>query len=308
MSATIGGMLKVLSKISQKRWIVSISILAVVILAVGGSLWHSKIYFSPERRFWAAIDNGLKTSSVTKEVVREDPNSRQIQRNRYRLGADFSNQGQTLVTEKAVGGSSSTVATSTLATEDTSFVRYDKIETAEKNQNGQAFDFSNVTGLWAAQDDQSTQTSSKAQNLAESFIQLVPFGNLNGTDRAQIIRELKDQKAYDVNFDDVNDNDETGFTVYNVTLNTKAYVTILRDIFAKQGLPTLSALDPEQYDVGASIGLQISIDGSNIVRRIGFNGTEDYESYDAYGVTERITVPKNPLSAGELNSRLQAIQ
>lgn len=279
---------------------------SLVIAVVGGSLWYTNIFMSKERRFWTAIENGLKTTSTTKEIVSVSPAASQTHLSRLRLGAQAVVEGRSTIIQRTTQ-TTSTVVTSNLVTPSEGFVKYEKIETNEKSADGTDFDFSNVVGRWAAQDASDAESNAQASAFSESFVQLVPIANLNAKDRRDIMNLLKNQNAYEVDFTNTGEDSDNDLTVYDVTLNTRAYVAILREVFARQGLVDLPTLDPNGYDPTSQIPLQIAIDGGNAVRKIGFSD-DQYESYSDYGFTNSAVLPTETITYTELQSRLQAAQ
>ena len=299
-------MFEKISSLYTRKRVIWVVLAAIVIWIVGGSLWYTKVYMDKERRFWTAIENGLRTTSVTKEVSSTSASASQTQLSRMRLGPQAVVEGKTIVSQKG-SDNTSTVITSNLVTPTEGFIRYDKIETSEKNSSGNAFDFSQVIGQWASQDGAEQEDGAHAQAFAESFIQLIPIGNLDTKARKEVMKALKDQKAYELDLKNVEEDKDAHLTMYTVTLNTRNYVGILQDIFRRQGLAELSALDPQQYDAAGQITLKIGIDSGNTVRRVGFS-EEEYESYSGYGLTNEVALPKDTITYTELQTRLQAAQ
>ncbi|MDQ3093866.1 MAG: hypothetical protein M3Q70_01665 [bacterium] len=278
--------------------------LALIMWAVGGTLWYSNLYMNKERRFWAAIGNGLRTNSVVKEQIQDSPNGETTQLSRMSFGSNLYSAGKTKIYNRTSTTTNSTVITETLSTADKSYVRYNSIDTNEKREDGSDFKFDDVLGKWAVRSDEASTREQMKQQLAENFIQLVPFSQLSEKQASEFVAKLQATNAYTVDYNTVAEDSENKLTVYDVTVNAKPYVVALSDLFKQMGFGEVSALDASQYDDTSTIKIKVAIDGTNLVRKVAFSN-EDFETYRDYGAVIAANIPQDPLSFTDLQTRLQ---
>lgn len=287
----------------RKKTIFSALILCgAIIFVVAGVLAYTNLYMNKERRFWAAIENGLRTNSVTKEVVQDNPNGSSIQLSRMNFGPNTFVEGKTSVYNRTSTVTSTTIVTRTLTTKDASFVQYEDIQTNEKKDDDSAFDFTDVIGTWAKQD---TNEETGKEQLAENFIQLVPFASLDGQVAQDFVKKLREVNAYSVDFGATEEDSKNKLTVYSVTVNAKAYVSVLSEVMEASGFGQLPMLDESQYDATSTIKIKLAIDSANTVRKIAFSESE-FESYLDYGASFALQTPDTTISLLDLQTRLQS--
>ncbi|MDQ2973444.1 MAG: hypothetical protein M3Q79_03110 [bacterium] len=291
-------------KTRRKTIFTALVVLALIMWAVGGTLWYTNLYMNKERRFWAAIGNGLRTSSVVKEQIQDSPNGDTTQLSRMSFGSNLYSAGKTKIYNRTSTTTNSTVITETLLTAEKSFVRYNDIDTNEKKEDGSDFNFDDVLGKWAIRSDEAATPEQTKQQLAENFIQLVPFSHLNEKQASDFVARLRATNAYTVDYNTVAEDSDNDLTVYDVTVNAKPYVVILSDLFKEMGFGEVAALDASQYDETSTIKIKVAIDGSNLVRKVAFSN-EDFETYRDYGAVIAATIPQDPVSFTDLQTRLQ---
>lgn len=300
-------------RFSKKRVAKSLLIFGTLLLVISGSLAYTRLYMTPERRFWSAIENGLRTESVVKEVVTKNPNGTTITDSRLSFAPLVYSETKTATHQRIDTQTSSDVVTRTLTTPKDAFVRYDSINSNEKKPNGSKYDFSSIEGLWAKRDSSDYTETDLLERLSASYIQTVPFANLDLKESNQFIDKLKASGAYEVDFSQTAEDHDNDLTVYTVNLKAKAYVAVLQDMFKQLGLGESTNLDASQYDETSSIKLHIAINGANQVRKVAYpqSGKNDsnFETYRDYGAR----VPVNPdtqhaVSFSDLQTRMNSIQ
>ncbi len=312
---------------SNSRVANGLIILGLVIFGVAGYLWYSKIYNEPskktarinaqmEEKFWKTIENGLRTRSVTKETVTSNPNGGTTVRSRMIFEpADYVST-KTTTRQRKTTQVATNIETSTYETPTATYVKYDKIETNDKKADGSDFNFEKAVNVWARQADISAESDEAKQAQKEQFagnlIQLVPFAYLDKASAVELTNKLRAAGAYQIKFKE-SGKVEDGLTGYKVVLNAKAYVTVLSEILKKAGYGELASLDASQYDATSSLDIDIGIDGSNLVRRIGASnssrssngGNSDFEVYRDYGAMVSVPNVGSAIDFMDLQTRLQ---
>lgn len=295
----------IMLRLRRKTIFIWAASLGLILWVVGGTLWYTSLYMTPERRFWAAIGNSMRTTSVTKAVVQDTPNGETTQLNRMTFMPIAYADGKTKIYNRTSTQTSSTIVTRTLNTPTDSFVKYESIDTNEKTEEGSNFDFGNVIDKWASTGAEASAEAGPNQQFAESYIQLIPFANLDHAAAQDFVSKLRATDAYEVDYSLVEEDSENDLTVYSVTVNAKSYVTVLSEVFKKMGFGELAALDPTQYDATSTIKIKLALGGDNTVRKIAFSESQ-FESYQDYGAQVALETPKDPISYVDLQTRLQS--
>lgn len=300
-------------KMSKKRVASLLIVTGLVLGIVSASLWYTRLYWTKERRFWAAIENGLRTSSVVKEVITDNPNGESKINTRLTFTPLAYTETKTETHQRIDTQTSSDVVTRTLTTPKDAYVRYDSIRSNEKKPDGSSFDFSPINGVWAKRDSSDYSENDLKDRLSGAYIQTIPFANLDEATAQEMVGKLRATGAYEVDYQSAAEDHQNNLTVYNATLNARAYVSVLQEIYQKIGFGESSNLDPTQYDDSSSLKIQIAIDGANIVRKVAYpqsgNNGPSFESYRDYGAQVVVNpATKSAINFSELQNRLTKLQ
>lgn len=302
------------SKKSQKSeikrwWAPAFAGAAAVIFVASGWMWWHYVRSNPERTFFAAIENSLRTQGVTRQVEQASSGQKLDQRVQLSVGRQHVAHGQTVIEQQ--GEVNATIKTEAISTPKEDYVRYTTIETTQKSQDGKDLDFSKLINLWgkAVPDPQGQSQAGELYN--ESVLGVVPVGNLRARDRADIMKFVHENKVYKVDAKSVKRKLEKGRPVYSydVTVMPEAYIGMLKKYGKAAGLKQLEAVDPASYKDTEPLTFQLSVDvWSRQLTSIVFGGGERTEHMTGYGVARTVDFPKETIPLSELQSRLQAVQ
>ncbi len=296
------------SRINKNKLIKRVAAVGLVLLIINGYLAYTRVYLSPERRFWMAIENNLTTSSVVRETQTGGTGNLNSEKTRFTFGAQAAQNKISSASLKSAT-SESNVTTQTVTTVKDQYIRYLNIFSSEKKESGDKYDFSKLENVWAMQPRTTGKAAADSQRTAyiQPLVTLVPFGNLTASSRDKIMDSLKKVYVTDfkhVTYQDINDEK---FIVYSVQVQTKKYVMALKQHFIASGLGEFAPLDPSAYPENAHVNAQFIINKkNNNLTAISFNNQSEH--YTDYGITNQITIPTNTITLDELQQRLQAAQ
>jgi hypothetical protein len=213
---------------------IAVIIAVIVVIVFGGWYYCNKVYLKPENVFWATMDRNLQTGSITKAY--SEGNELQS----YGLVTKLQFKGQlasqtTVVVKDETAGASSTVITNTVGTPTQDFLKYSQItsETAEVPQS--------AIGVWAVNTANDTQTAQVFLNELTSSPLL--FGYLNHNQRSELIKAMRDNQAFEVDFASTDTTKEfNGKKVYSydVTINLANYLPIYQTYLRMMGQAQLA--------------------------------------------------------------------
>lgn len=274
-------------------------------------MWWHYVRSNPERTFFAAIENSLRTQGVTRQVEQASSGQKLDQRVQLSVGQQHVAHGQTVIEQQ--GEVNATIKTEAISTPQEDYVRYTTIDTTQKSKDGKDLDFSKLVNLWGkAVPDPQGQTQSQVGELYnESVLGVVPVGNLRPRDRADIMKLVRENNVYKVDPKSVKRKLEKNRPVYtyDVTVMPEAYIGMLKKYGKAAGLKQLEAVDPASYKDTEPLTFQVSVDvWSRQLASIVFGGGERTEHMSGYGVARHVDFPKETIPLSELQSRLQAVQ
>ncbi len=297
-------------KLNNSRFIRKSLILSIVLCAVSGYMAYTRLYLTPERRFWKAIGNSLSTRSIVRETQAGGSGNKSIEKTRFVFG-DQPNQTKISSINNKTATSESNVITESILLPTTQYVRYKELFSTEKKTDGGDYDFSKIKNVWAKQDDAKDEESKQQQRLAyiQPLITLVPFGNLSPSQRSSVLNRLKNDKAYVVDFDHVTYSKVNGrqYALYNVQVKTKKYVGALQEYLRDLGLGEFPPLNPANYPDNARVNALFLVETrGNVITAVTYNGQNEH--YQDYGVISQIDLPSKTIGLSELQERLQAVE
>lgn len=284
-------------------------IVGVGFFVASAVLSYNKLYLTNERRFWLAIENGLRTNSVVKEQQQGGTGNKQIDRTRFSFGSNPQTNKTTSISD-ITATTKSNVITELLQTESLQFIRYTDITTDQTKEDGSDYDFSSIKNVWAKQAEATSEE--EAEFLKNSYVQLqvtlVPFGNLQTTSRRSIVNSLRNDGVYDIDYKGARTEsvDDIDYVIYPVKVMTKKYVAVLQKHFIAMGYGEFPPFNPDNYADNSRVNAQILVrKNDNVIAGITFNGIT--EKYTNYGVLNKVDLPKEYISVDELQENLGSL-
>jgi hypothetical protein len=276
-----------------------------VILAIFTSyLWYTQLYITPERRFWAAINNSMATPSVVRTLTQGGSGNQLVQEYRFNFAPQRVVQNRVIYTEKSATTDTS-VTTEGIVFPTEEFLRYTDFSNS-RSDNGENADIDEVLGRWAVQVAEDEEEA-KLNYLSEQ-ISLVIFGNYRAEIRNQVVKEMQIRQTYgndlSVALEDKIDGQKV--YVYNINVKLRDYAEILNNAFVSAGYGEFTPLNPENYREDAIISgvIYVSKNNSSIVG-VSFGGRE--ERYSNYGVVKEVKKPEATLTVEELQTQVQQL-
>jgi len=297
-------------KLDYKKLAIRLTVLGVFLLSITGYVAYNKLYLTNERRFWMAIENSLATRSVVRSVESGGTGNRTVEQTRFNFGTEATVDRITSVGTKSAT-SESNVTTQNILTPTAQYVRYINISTSEKKADGTDYNFDSVKGVWAKQAE--AATPEEADRLKLSYVQpqvtVAPFGNLSPNDRRQIVKELKESGAYEIDFNNTKSQvvDDRNYTVYAARVRLKKYVQVLQKHFNAMGFGVFPPLNADNYADKARYNAQFLVDPrDNTIAGIKLDS--QVENYTNYGAHVKAAIPKEAIPIDVLQEKLQSLQ
>ena len=289
---------------ANRKTLIWTAILIIAILAAL-TVWYKNIYSDPRRVFQAMLENSLRTTSVTKQVIQGDEVQSLDQVARLQNGEDHNVQSITTLSQS--GSSSATVVTESIGTPTNDFVRYRSIDTDQRSTDGGDLDFSQVLGVWG-NTAASGETTGELYN--ETVLGVIPIGNVPAEDREKLMEMISELDVYKVEYSNVKRGTVNGRASYEYTVKVlpEAYVTLLKAYASAVGLTHLQNINPASYENSDPIEFKVVVDiMSHRLAKITY-GTGRVENYFAYGNTVPLSLPEETITVEELQQRVQSVQ
>ena len=279
------------------------------LLVVAGSivLWQF-IWQSPQAVFEDMLARNLSTMSVAKHVAAGKGDQSIDQLIRLELGG--TNAANWLVTAKQTG---STVATESIGTPTTGYVRYTKIASTQKDAQGKTFDFSRVLNSWGKSDGKTDTSLDRlfSQTLLDiTSAPTPPIANLTADKRAALLRYMREEKVFTPDYAKMKHETVDGRQAYAYSVSVKlgAYVRLMQAFAADMGLTSLKTVDPTQYDALNPITITMWVDPvSHQLVQLSYAGSGFTEHYSDWGLLTPIKLPTKTMTTTELQKTLQAL-
>ena len=296
--------------LDYKKLAIRFTVLGALLLIITGVVAYNRLYMTPERRFWMAIQNSLQTRSVVRTVESGGTGNKTIENSRFNFGFEATINRITSVGSKNAT-TESNVTTQNILTPTAQYVRYTNISTSEKKADGTAYNFEPVLGVWAEQ-AQAT-TPEEAEQLKLSFVQpqvtLAPFANLNARDRNAILNELKNNGVYEIDFKNTGKQEVDGreFIVYPAKVKLKKYVAVLQHTFDLMGYGSFPPLNADSYPEKARYNAKFLVDPrDNVITGIMLDNQT--EKYTNYGTNIKAPIPSSTIQIKQLQEQLESLQ
>lgn len=300
----------ILEALNKKNYIILFFATGIVLFALSGWMWWRNIYTSPERVFWGMVNTSLSTTGVNKHTEQDSNGAALVQDTQINLGANNQSHSIATIVQKGAQGDTK-VTTETIGTLGADYARYTNIEipgaSDEAKKNLQ--DVLNKWGKNEAQDKEQT-----GRFLAQSVLNLgsnqpgIPFGYLSGSDREALIKQMKEKKVYDVDFNlPPTRKVENGQNVYvyKVKIKVGPYVGLLQEYGNKIGLGDIG-LDANNYQDTPDISAEFAVNPVNRqLVAINYPDQNFKEVYSSYGAQTAVALPTSVVPISELQSKIQ---
>jgi len=277
----------------------------VVLALVGLTVWYKNIYSDPRRVFNAMLENSLRTSSATKEVIQEDPSQSLNQVVNVQVGEQHVAQSRTRLVQKGIA--SALVVTQSVGTPTSDFVRYRSIQTDQKSVSGGDLDFSKVLGVWGKT---SAEGTTSGQLYSESVLSVIPVGNLSAQNRSELLALATKLDVYKVEYYRVKAGKVNGRPAYEykVKVSPAEYVELLTTYASMVGLTQLKDINPQNYENSSPIEFTVKVDirTRRLAEIVFGNGRQ--EKYISYGGRKDVKTPKDFVTVDELQQKIQEVQ
>ncbi len=285
-------------------------IVLAIVLAIGAfwSWWHY-VRSNPKRVFEAAVSNNLKVRGVTDHLLQSNGNQKLDQTVQLMTGPENTAHASTVLSQEGSGGGS--VQTETIGTPFADYVRYTSIMTSQKNAEGKPLDFSKILGVWGTTGSTDSKGDTNGDLYNQIILGIVPFANLPAAERTALLKQIKDQKVYDVDYSHVEHKIVNGRPVYiyKVTVKPEAFVGLLKTLGSYLGLTQLETVDPSSYKQSPPLKVELGVDvWTRQLNSATYVNNDRTERLSAYGVQRPVELPKNAVSTDELQTRVQSIQ
>ncbi len=278
--------------------------LLVLLLVVAGAVgWHG--YTSPKRVFDDMLVNNLTTSAVTKSTISTTSTTASLQQANLQLGGTDATRWLVTIEQK-----SGSVTTESIGTKGAGYVRYLNIAGAQKSAN-----YTSLLNVWAKAGKSDTDTS-----LSKLFSQTMldvsaapapPIGNINPSDRAEILTYIKNEDVFTPDYGKVKTAQINGRKVYEygVAVKLAPYLRMMQAFAHTYGLKDLDAVNPSDYQSVQPVTISVSVDVlSHQMARVTYATNGFSETYSDYGIARPIQLPTHTISTAELQKRLTAAQ
>lgn len=202
-------------------------IASAVIYAFSAWYWVTNVKHSPNRVFWASIDQALSTNGVTTTVQTDSDSQKFRQDTLLRTGAEL--QAKSIVYVEGTEGS--IVRSETLGTVTSNYIRYRELEGTSGSIN------SDIKDKWAIIDESEAPAGRLLIDGLESTIIMV--GNLPREKRISLVQKLQTTQAIKLQSRTASGKVVEGrkVDVYQVTIDPVKYFEVLKDFLNYMGLP-----------------------------------------------------------------------
>ena len=288
---------------------ISITILAAIIFFVSLVSWWKYVYNSPKKVFIGMLNTSLSTPSVTREIT----NSSGGQTAHQYIQLSFVNQPlshSVINVSQTAGKISNFVSTETIGTLTTDYSRYLKITSNEKTTTGKPLNFSSVVGAWGTTGKVPTGQPTSAGYLQQAIIGLVPFANLNPSQRSSVVGKLLADQVYTTDYSKAKSVKIGSHAAwqYEVSFNTAKYLAIFKNLGNDMGLGPLPGIDPATYQKTPPLSIGLTIDkASRELVRLTYQDGQQQEDYTSYGLSTPVSIPAKTIPISALQTRLSSV-
>lgn len=283
--------------------------IGLILVLVSFWLWWRFIFTSPGRVFSDMLNTSLRTSSFTKRLIEPNDNQQFDQIIQAQSGSQNIARSMTFISRS--GNSAASVTTESIGTPRDDYVRYVDIKTEQKNENGEPLDFSSILKVWAKTPITPDGQSVAGQLFNDTLMGIVPKANLSKVARQELLGFMAEHQVYKPDYGKLKRvwRDGRSVYVYDVEVNTEAYVALLKKFGNLVNISRLENIRPDQYKNSPPLQFTFTIDVlSRQLVQVAYTGTDRKEQYSGFGALVTNAIPAKAISIEELQNRLQNLQ
>lgn len=293
-------------KITSVKFIVVLAVI-VGVATLGAWMYHNAS--NPDRVFWGMVDRSLQTTAYTRHTQQKNASQSVDQILQTTTEPDQIVYAETVFEQSGVDAARA--VTENIGTPTHDYVRYTSIATAQKNEEGDPLNFSSVLNIWGITESaDESQTTGQLYNQA--VLGVIPIGNLNASQRKELIKTMRDQGAYEFKVTKTTRTWPFGRPNYtfSVTIKPVPYITALKQYASMVGLNHLEEIDPQQYASAGELAFDISVDGwTHQATMTTQGGGSKTELISGYNLKKQLPgPPQDTISVDELQTKLQTVQ
>jgi|GEM_PF-6037924 len=287
-----------MAKLKKMDWRQAVAILIVIVsvLAFAKWYWYSQYYMIPKNVFWGAIDQNFQTGYITKIVKQQSGQQVMIKQDNLQFrGSLLANSIVTLQNNSP--NNKSLVVTQTIGTTMADYLKYDQIDGNNKNK---------AVNVWAVGNNSKGE---QPRILNDALVSSpIMFGYLNTQKRQELIKNLRSQKVFDVDFGKTDTKykiDGRRVYAFDVNIKLSSYIKIYSQYLKDMGQDSL-AQQMSNAAIGGTLKATIYINpASRQMVRMQPKNSDIYESYSNFGLSRLVEPPKNvKLSIARLQQEL----
>lgn len=298
-----------LFSLNTAKSVILVTVAALVLAVFSFWAWWHYVRSNPERTFYAAVSNSMRTTSVSKRVVQETPGSKLEQDLEVVSSPGHVVRADTVISQD--GETKTAVRTESISTPREDYVRYNDITTDQKSQSsGKVLDFSELAGVWG-KTEQPDKTKTTGELYGETTLGVVPIGNVPANKRVEIMDFVRAHEVYKFDASKTERKLVEGRPtyVYKVQVSTEAWVGMLKRFGRAMGLTQLEDVDPANYRQSQPIEVNMTVDvWSRQFKTLAYPGGGRTESLGGYGLRHDVNLPEKTVPVEELQRKLRAIE
>jgi hypothetical protein len=294
----------------QRSLAIIVFVVGLLIFAISGYFWYTRVFSSPTNVFWGMVDNNFKSYGMTRSITQENASQglKQSQSTRLMLGSQNISQGKTSIMQNNPQTGQVQIDTESIGTMSANYSKYTSINIS-KSASGKQPDFSQFENIWAVENNIPTGQLNLIQAMFGTM-GTVPFGHLDAASRHKLVNYMKSNEVYkftDLGVRRENKNGRPVYT-YDVSVDLPKAVASLIMFDKLSGLNKLQGIDPEQYAGGGAVPLQMSIDIlTHDIVEVSYGGGAQKEQFSSSGAYVKARVPEQTVPVSELQQKIQEI-
>lgn len=282
-----------------------IALVALVIFVTSSWAWWQKVRNNPDRIFYSAIENSLRTRSITKQIWEGGSNS---QTTRIEASPSLLTNSLTTITiTNNIGEERNSVQTEAINSSSAEYVRWTKIETNQKNKKGEKLNFNSVLNIWGK------STNNKNDLMAQTRLALlsspVLIGDFNTHNRQTLMNIVRSKNVYTYDKSKVQRKVEDGRQVYTyeVEIHPIAFYELAKKYGEITNIDLLKDLDTSQFKDMPSIKTTWMIDvwSQTVTSITNIDGST--ERIGSYGLANSLRLPEKSIPMDKLQDKLNSL-
>lgn len=294
-----------MAKINKKFSIIILGVLLAAALVALGWLAWTKIIIDSDRVLSEALNNSLRTPSITRKVVQNQGTSgvEQVSYISFRQ-PDPSANTRTVIYQATNNNTTASVTTETIGTNNADYVRYTDIKEAGGDDGTGGL--GDLIGAWAQRNDNGEAVP--GGNLTffnEGLFSIIPFGNLDKESREGVLSLIESKNLYQYTSAERKFSDGRLVYDYSFNINPTDLIEVLKYYMDITGNGDPAQLDPAEYENAPPIQIIVTVDVlSRQVTAIQYPQGR-IENYSGYGLYRPVEIPSETIPIEQLQQRAQ---